>query len=161
MLHLRPNTFISLNRVSLDWHSTPSVRKKEGANMSDIYDRAKVSAARLLAPRPAGGKGVELTLKRTTQGEYDPATGGSTPTVEVLEGSGFRENYKQSDIDGTRIKQGDFKILISPVLLDGSDMPQPKSLDAITFDGDTYTIQNADPWNYAGLAVGFSVQARK
>jgi hypothetical protein len=104
---------------------------------------------------------LELTLKRTTQGEYDPGTGGSTPTVEVFDGSGFRENYKQSDIDGTRIKQGDFKILISPVLLDGSNMPQPKSLDTIAFDGDTYTIQSVDPWNYAGLAVGFSVQARK
>lgn len=129
--------------------------------MPDIYDRAKATATRLLAPRSAGGKGLALTLKRTTQGEYDPGTGGSTPTVEVFDGSGFRENYKQSDIDGTRIKQGDFKILISPVLLDGSNMPQPKSLDTIAFDGDTYTIQSVDPWNYAGLAVGFSVQARK
>ena len=129
--------------------------------MADIYDRAKATATRLLSPRSAGGKGLELTLKRTTQGAYDPATGGSVPTVESFEGSGFRENYKQSDIDGTRVKQGDFKILISPVLLDGSNMPQPKSLDTIAFDGDTYTIQNVDPWNYAGLAVGFSVQARK
>lgn len=129
--------------------------------MADIYDRAKATAKRLLSPRSAGGKGLELTLKRTTQGEYNPATGGSTPSIETFDGSGFRENYKQSDIDGTRIKQGDFKILISPVLLDGSNMPQPKSLDTIAFDGDTYTIQNVDPWNYAGLAVGFSVQARK
>lgn len=129
--------------------------------MSDIYDRAKATATRLLSPRSAGGKGFELTLKRTTQGVYDPATGGSVPTVESFEGSGFRENYKQSDIDGTRVKQGDFKILVSPVLLDGSDMPQPKSLDTIAFDGETYTIQSVDPWNYAGLAVGFSVQARK
>lgn len=129
--------------------------------MADIYDRAKATATRLLSPRSAGGKGLELTLKRTTQGEYDPSTGGSTPSIETFDGSGFRENYKQSDIDGTRIKQGDFKILISPVLLDGSNMPQPKSLDTIAFDGDTYTIQNVDPWNYAGLAVGFSVQARK
>lgn len=129
--------------------------------MADIYDRAKATATRLLSPRSAGGKGLELTLKRTIQGEYNPATGGSTPSIETFGGSGFRENYKQSDIDGTRIKQGDFKILISPVLLDGSNMPQPKSLDTIAFDGDTYTIQNVDPWNYAGLAVGFSVQARK
>jgi hypothetical protein len=129
--------------------------------MADIYDRAKATATRLLSPRSAGGKGLELTLKRTTQGAYDPSAGGSTPSIEAFAGSGFRENYKQSDIDGTRIKQGDFKILISPLLLDGSDMPQPKSLDTIAFDGDTYTVQSVDPWNYAGLAVGFSVQARK
>lgn len=129
--------------------------------MTDIYDEAKALAAEMLAPRSRGGNGLELTLVRSTAGEYDPSTGGSTPTIESFEGSGFRENYKQSDIDGTRVKQGDFKILVSPVLLDGSDMPQPKSLDTITFDGETYTVQSVDPWDYAGLAVGFSVQARK
>jgi hypothetical protein len=129
--------------------------------MPDIYDRAKASASRLLSPRSAGGKGLELTLKRITQGEYDPSTGVGTPTVEIFDGSGVRENYKQSDVDGTRIKHGDVKLLISPVLLTGVDMPQPKSLDTIDFDGETYTIQNVDPWKYAGLAVGFSVQARK
>ncbi len=129
--------------------------------MPDIYDRAKATAHRSLLPRSAGGKGLELTLKHITQTEYDPATGSSRPSTQMFIGSGFRENYKQSDIDGTRVKQGDFKILVSPVLLDGSDMPQPKSLDTIAFDGDTYTVQNVDPWNYAGLAVGFSVQARK
>jgi hypothetical protein len=129
--------------------------------MPDIYDRAKATARRLLLPRSAGGNGLELTLMQTVHAEYNPATGGSASTVQSFDGSGFRENYKQSDIDGTRIKQGDFKILISPVLLDGSDMPQPKSLDTIAFDGETYTIQSVDPWNYAGLAAGFSVQARK
>ncbi|MCI8210762.1 hypothetical protein AUC61_14585 [Pseudomonas sp. S25] len=129
--------------------------------MPDIYDRAKATSARLLAPRSAGGKGLELTLIRTTQGEYDPETGGASNATERFDGSGLRETYKQSDIDGTRIKQGDFKILISPILLTGEDMPQPRSLDAIVFDGDTYIIQSVDPWNYAGLAVGFRVQARK
>jgi hypothetical protein len=129
--------------------------------MPDIYDRAKATAKRLLAPRSSGGKGLELTLTRNTAGEYDPNTGGSTTSVQNFDGSGFRENYKQSDIDGTRIKQGDFKILISPVLLNGSDMPKPESQDSILFDGDIYTIQSVDPWDYAGLAVGYSVQARK
>jgi hypothetical protein len=47
------------------------------------------------------------------------------------------------------------------VLLNGTDMPQPISQDKILFDGDTYTVQNVEPWNYAGINVGFSVQARK
>lgn len=129
--------------------------------MPDIYDRAKATAARLLAPRSVGGKGLELTLVRVTEGEYDPEAGGASQVTENFDGSGFRENYRQSEIDGSRVQQGDFKILISPVLLTGSDMPQPVSQDKILFDGDTYTIQNVDPWDYAGLAVGFSVQARK
>lgn len=129
--------------------------------MPDIYDRAKASAARILAPRSRGGKGLELSLLRVTTGEYDPDSGSTPVTTVQFDGSGFRENYRQQDIDGSRIKQGDVKILVSPLLLDGADTPQPISQDKILFDGDTYTVQNVDPWDYAGLAVGFSVQARK
>lgn len=129
--------------------------------MADIYDRAKASTARMLAPRSGGGKGLELSLVRVTTGDYDPETGTTPVTTDQYDGSGFRENYRQQDIDGSRIKVGDVKILISPLLLDGTDTPQPISQDKILFDGDTYTVQNVDPWDYAGLAVGFSVQARK
>jgi hypothetical protein len=129
--------------------------------MADIYDRAKASAARMLAPRTRGGKGLEMSLLRVTTGDYDPDSGTTPTTTDQFDGSGFRENYRQQDLDGSRIKQGDVKILISPLLLDGSDTPQPISQDKILFDGDTYTVQNVDPWDYAGLAVGFSVQARK
>lgn len=130
--------------------------------MADIYEEAKALAAEMLAPRSRGGNGLELTLIRVIQGEYDPDTSTTPPaTTTEYPGSGFRENYRQQDIDGTLIKQGDLKLLVSPVLLDGSDMPQPASLDTILFDGERYTVQNVEPWNYAGLAVGFSVQARK
>jgi len=129
--------------------------------MSDIYDEAKALAAEMLAPRSRGGNGLELSLIRVTTGEYDPDTGTTPVTTVQYDGSGFRDTYKQSDIDGSRIKQGDVKILVSPVLLNTADMPQPISQDKILFDGDTYTVQNVDPWDYAGLAVGFSVQARK
>lgn len=128
--------------------------------MADIYDRAKASAARNLAPRSQGGKGLELTLRRTVQGEYDPDTGVSE-TITDYAGSGLRENYKAEDIDGSLIKAGDVKFLVSPVLLNGTDMPQPETQDKILFDGETYTVQRVDPWDYAGLAVGFAVQARK
>jgi hypothetical protein len=129
--------------------------------MPDIYDRAKAAASRMLSPRSKGGKGLELSLIRVTTGEYDPEVGGSPVLTEQFDGSGLRQNYRQQDIDGSLIKQGDVKILISPVLLDGVDTPQPVTLDKIAFDGDTYTVQHVDPWDYAGIAVGFSVQARK
>ena len=115
----------------------------------------------MLAPRSRGGKGLELSLICITAGEYDPEIGGSTVTTEQFDGSGLRQNYRQQDIDGSLIKQGDVKIFISPVLLDGVDTPAPVTLDKIVFDGDTYTVQHVDPWDYAGIAVGFSVQARK
>ncbi|PXX59517.1 hypothetical protein SAMN05660489_04542 [Pseudomonas sp. LAMO17WK12:I10] len=129
--------------------------------MADIYDRAKASAARMLAPRSKGGKGLELSLLQIASGEYDPETGTGGETTTTFEGSGFRENYSLKDIDGSLIKQGDVKILVSPLLLDGTDTPKPTTQDKLVFDGETYTVQAVDPWSYAGLIVGFSVQARK
>ena len=130
--------------------------------MADIYDRAKAIAARQLAPRSAGGKGLELTLRRTVTGEYDPVTGTEPdPVVTNYDGSGFRDSYRLQDVDGSLIKSGDVKFLVSPSLLSGDDMPEPTTQDLIIFDGSTYTIHNVGPWNYAGLAVGFEVQARK
>ncbi|RJG10917.1 hypothetical protein D3879_14650 [Pseudomonas cavernicola] len=129
--------------------------------MADIYDRAKATAVRMLAPRSAGGKGAGLTLRRTVPGVYDPETGTSPDTITDYAGSGLRDSYKLTDVDGSLIKQGDVKFIVSPVLLNGADMPEPKTQDLIVFDGSTYTVQAVDPWNYAGLAVGFVVQARK
>ncbi|EIK68101.1 hypothetical protein PseBG33_1372 [Pseudomonas synxantha BG33R] len=128
--------------------------------MPDIYDRAKATATRMLAPRSKGGKGLELVLRRETLGEYDPDNP-QPPGELVLNGSGFREEYDDKYIDGTLIVRGDVKLLVSPVQLNGADMPLPLSNDRIQFDGTTYTVIAVGPWNYAGLAVGFELQVRK
>lgn len=128
--------------------------------MPDIYDRSKALAVRMLAPRSKGGKGAELTLTRTEKGPRDPDTGGSSTIVTNFIGSGVRETYAQKDIDGSLIKIGDVKFLVSPVLLSGVDMPQPATQDKILFEGKLYTVIQVNPWNYAGLAVGFEVQGR-
>lgn len=129
--------------------------------MADTYDRAKASAARILAPRSSGGKGLELTLTKTTVGAYNPATGGSTNTTASYSGSGFRQEYKLKDVDGLLVKQGDVEILVSPLQISGTDMPAPATGDTITFDGAVYSVVSVSPWNFAGLAVGFVVQARR
>jgi len=128
--------------------------------MPDIYDRSKAMAARMLSPRSKGGKGAELTLTKTEKGPRDPDTGGSSTVVTSFLGSGLRETYEQKDIDGSLIKIGDVKLLVSPVQLAGPDMPQPATQDKVLFDGKLYTVIQVNPWNYAGLAVGFEVQGR-
>ncbi|WP_236248312.1 hypothetical protein [Pseudomonas mosselii] len=128
--------------------------------MTDIYDRSRALAVRMLAPREKGGKGAEMTLQRRQQGAYDPVAGGATTITVSHAGSAFRDTYGQKDIDGTRIKQGDVKLLVSPQKLDGTDLPVPTTQDHVIFDGKTYTLIAVSPWNYAGLAVGFEVQAR-
>ena len=128
--------------------------------MPDIYDRAKATATRMLAQRSKGGKGLELVLRRETLGEYDPDNP-QPPGELVLNGSGFREEYDDKYIDGTLIVRGDVKLLVSPVQINGADMPLPLSNDRIQFDGATYTVIAVGPWNYAGLAVGYELQVRK
>lgn len=128
--------------------------------MADIYDRGKALAIRMLAPRSKGGNGAELTLSHTVKGPRNPDTGASTDVTTTYPGSGLRETYQQSDIDGTNIKVGDVKLIVSPAQLTGADMPQAAPQDKVTFDGKVYTVIQVNPWNYAGLAVGFEVQAR-
>jgi len=128
--------------------------------MADIYDRSRALAARMLAPRGKGGKGLELVLERTVEGEYDPVTGGSASDTTSFHGSSFRDSYQQDDIDGTYIKQDDAKLLVSPVQLNGADMPTPETQDRLIFDGQVYAVISVKPWNYAGLTVGCEVQAR-
>lgn len=129
--------------------------------MPDIYDRAKATAARQLAPRSKGGKGLEMTLTKSVAGEYDPETGTTGGSTEIYEGSALRETYDEADINGTTILQSDVKFIVSPVQLTGADMPEITDGDKITFDGSTYSVKNVSPWNYAGLNIGFEVQARE
>ncbi|WNW10125.1 hypothetical protein RRX38_02835 [Pseudomonas sp. DTU_2021_1001937_2_SI_NGA_ILE_001] len=128
--------------------------------MADIHDRGRALAIRMLAPRSKGGKGAALVLTRVTKGTRDPDTGQTVGGTQTFTGSGLRESLALEDVDGTAIKASDVKLLVSPVQADGTDMPQPTTADKITFDGTAYTIVRVDPWNYAGVTVGFEVQAR-
>lgn len=127
--------------------------------MPDIHDRGRALAIRMLAPRPKG-KGLELVLRKKTVGEYNPETGGQDTTWAETGGSGLRTNYDLADIDDTYILQGDVRIIVSPVTLDGADMPQASTNDEIVFDGSSYNVINVGPWRYANVTCGFELQCR-
>lgn len=124
--------------------------------MSEFYAEAAAVVDELLTEY-----GADLALTKVVTGEYDPDIGGGSQTSTTYAGVGLRETYRNRDIDGSRIKAGDVKLLIAPTLKAGGAMPAPLPQDTITFAGSTYTVQNCDPWDYAGVVVGFSVQARK
>lgn len=128
--------------------------------MTDIYDRSLALATRMLAPRSAGGKGLEMVLSVTTTGEYDTDTGEAPITTTTYDGSAFRDTYQKDEIDGTRVLGSDVKFLVSPVLLNGDTTPDISPQYKIEFDGQIYTIMSVSPWDYAGLNVGFEVQGR-
>ncbi|PVZ19926.1 MULTISPECIES: hypothetical protein [unclassified Pseudomonas] len=128
--------------------------------MNDIYDRGRALAIRMLAPRSKGGKGLEMTLLHRGTGQYDPEQGTVSPSETTYQGSALRQAYAKGEVDGTLIRQSDVRLIVSPVQLTGMDLPAPQQQDRINFDGTTYTVVAVDPWNYAGVDIGFDVQAR-
>lgn len=128
--------------------------------MSDIHDRARATAAKMLLPRSRGGYGLELTLDQKHEDGYDPRESAVERQNVAHEGSGFRGSYRHDQIDGTNIMVGDVVLIVSPVREDGESMPTPEPGDHILFDGVDYTVKNCSPWNYSGVTCGFSVQAR-
>nr|WP_314563274.1 hypothetical protein [uncultured Pseudomonas sp.] len=127
--------------------------------MTDIHDRGRAMAIRMLAPRPKG-KGMALVLTQATVGTYDPVAGGSVIGSKAYNGSGLRYSYTQDEVDGTAIQQGDVKLLVSPVQLAGADLPKPATGDTVRFDGVLYRVINVEAWNFAGVDCGYEVQGR-
>ena len=127
--------------------------------MPDVYDRARATAARMLLPRPEG-YGLELTLDKKNENGYDPRTSEVERQNVAYESTGFRGAFRHDQIDGTNVMVGDVILIVSPVQLDGEPLPQPETGDHILFDEVDYTVKHCEPWNYAGLACGFSVHAR-
>jgi hypothetical protein len=121
-----------------------------------IYDRAAATANRMLTKY-----GMEVTLRRVTVGDYDPDTGSapaSPPVDYVCMGATF--DYSQRDIDGSLIKTGDQKLLMSPFQTDGSAMPVPTTSDKILIGSTVYSIQPSKKVAPAGQNVLFELQIR-
>lgn len=127
--------------------------------MPNIHDRGRALAIRMLAPRPQG-KGLGLTLRQKSVGEYNPDTGGQETVWTVVDGSGLRTTFDLKDIDNTYILEGDVEILMSPVKLDGTDMPQPSTNDLIDFDGSSYNVVGVRPGDYAGVECFYKAHCR-
>lgn len=116
-----------------------------------------------LADRMLRKYGAVVTLTRTTQGAYSSATSTTgSPTTTVTLGTAVRENYSIKEVDGTRIKDGDVRLIVSPKTRGGAAFPEPApSTDVLSFGGRNYTVVSVDPWSYNGAEnVGFAVQAR-
>lgn len=120
-----------------------------------IYDRAAATANRMLAKY-----GMEVTLHRVTTGAYDPATGSAPTTTADYIGTGAVFDYAQRDIDGSLIKSGDQKLLMSPFQTDGSAMPVPTTSDKILIGSTVYSIQPSKTVAPAGTNVLFELTIR-
>lgn len=81
----------------------------------------------------AKGRASDVVLSRLgTPGGYNPDTGrvepGSDPATYAA--SGVKDGYKQADIDGTLVQQGDQRIYIP-----AQGFTRPESGETLTVDG--------------------------
>lgn len=101
--------------------------------------------------------GQDVTLVTTTQGSYDVNTSTSTPDSTVTQ-SGLKAvvtNYNQGEIDGTKILQGDCKVII-----ESAATPSVNSI-VTTADGTVFTVIDFVKIAPSGEAVIYKLQVRK
>lgn len=105
---------------------------------------------RALATKLITENGKPITLIRTTDGVYDPATGSTGSTTSNVEGNGVLLKYSNKEIDGTTILSSDRKLLYVGT--------EPEVNDRYV----TERIVNVDPLdpNESGV-IFYSCQLRK
>ena len=83
---------------------------------------------------------VPLTVAVTTPGTRTAAnpTAGTNPSTATSSGMGFREEYSDRQVDGTRVKAGYWKIIVIGDSLTPRIVPAPG--DVITLEGKAAAI---------------------
>lgn len=121
-----------------------------------FYSKAGSVAERMLAKF-----GRDMVLRKAdTFYKYNPARGlvEHGPTGEFRQeytAKGIRLDYTQSEVDGTRIKQGDARIYLDPSL-----EVEPKTGDTVEIDTQCYQVIASKTLNPAGTVVLYEVQVR-
>ena len=105
-------------------------------------------------------KGQSVTITRKTSGAYDPATSAVTVTESTESGYGVTGSYRQNEIDGALVQQGDVKLLLSPTHADGTALTKPQVNDEVTLSGRTFTIQSVSEVWPGGDAILYTCQLR-
>jgi len=116
-----------------------------------IYDRFAATADRLLAHY-----GQPATLRRVIEGAYDPATGTAPTTNNDTTVRAALFGYQDSQIDGTRILQGDRRAVIAPSFV----VVPPEPGDLVLVGGETLRVISARQVNPAGNALLYIAQVR-
>lgn len=138
------------------------------------YGRMKATADRLLYE---SGMPVVLSKYESITGytkSYDPVEGRdiwtdsegnvsyTAPTGNPISytGYGVRSSFLLGEIDGTLIKRGDIKLVLSTSQASGDDMPEPQEGDKFTMDGATYNYVSHERKAPATTDLVYIVQVR-
>lgn len=126
--------------------------------MTDYTKKALATDAKLRAK----GQLITLTLKQP--GVYAGGKVTAAPPV-ITSAWGIEEGVTAHDlgvgtVNGTLIKSGDRKLMLSAFANDGTPLPAPKVKDLALAGGQLYTIENVDGFKPAGIIVFWSLVAR-
>ena len=117
--------------------------------MTGFYARMATMAEDLLAKR---GQAIKITRSGDT---VDPVTGEVTVDDDVVyEPNGVLTSYTNIEVDGTRIKTGDRRLIIDATV-------EPKMADRPEIDGLEWTVVSVESINPAGTPVAYKVQVRR
>jgi len=101
--------------------------------------------------------GKALTLRKVTEGTYDPATGAvSSQTTTDTSVKGMLLSYRDRDFEGTLIQRGDRKILIR-----ASDDVVPVVQDIVLDSTIQYRLVDVRQIEEAGVDVVYICQGRQ
>lgn len=102
--------------------------------------------------------GQSCVLGSVTDGTYDPATGSASPTTASQPVTAAMFDYPQRFVDGTLIRTGDKRALVSPVGLTVEPKPGDTLTDAA---GKVHQVVDAKATAPAGTVVLWTLQVRK
>ena len=119
-----------------------------------FYEKMQKTSDRLLI-----SKGQAVTLIHTVTGEYVPGSGVETSTATQY-GTGAVVDWENQAIDGTIIRQGDRRLLLSALNTAGAALTAPAIEDTATVGGVTYTITQVKQTNPAGTVVLYDLNLR-
>lgn len=120
--------------------------------MTVAGDKYRAAIARALS-----NHGRYMTLRQIMTQTYDPATGVAPDTDTDVTVFGIVTAYKDREIDGTRIEQGDRR-----VVLQGSGLEAvPVEGDRIIDGTDNYTVMNIKKYDIDGSPFAWVLQGRK
>lgn len=120
--------------------------------MTDFYDRMGAVADRLIAKR-----GSDVVLIKSGNGPFNVSTGTMSVSPVEYSGKAVVLDLEQREIDGTTVKVGDQKCLMSV----SPDIPKPTTQDKIRWQNVVYKIILFRDLAPAGQSVLYRMVIRK
>lgn len=100
--------------------------------------------------------GKTLTLRKVTEGSYDPSTGGISNTTADTTTKGMLLNYMDMQFDGDIIQHGDRKIVLR-----ATDSVTPEIQDIVLDGSVEYRLIDVRQIEEAGVDIVYICQGRQ